>query len=268
MADGVERSYVAFDLETTGLSPRSDRVIEFGAVRFDASGREQGRFERLVNPCCRISPGALAVHGIRESDLAGCSPPAEVVPEFLEFLGDPGDTTLLAHNAAFDTAFLWHEVALLGAASPRHEVVDTLALARRQWPKLRSHRLDALVGMLSLADEGGHRALADSLRVKALWLALRGPAQARTDLVAYGVGEASSLEPTPLGWDPIVEAITRGRRVRIEYQGGTRGGGLREVTPRRFVHRGGMAYLVAFCHFDATEKSFRLDRVRRYEVVQ
>jgi predicted DNA-binding transcriptional regulator YafY len=53
----------------------------------------------------------------------------------------------------------------------------------------------------------------------------------------------------------------------MEYTGGTRGTAPREVTPRAFVQRGGTAYLVAFCHLDSAEKSFRLDRVRSYEVV-
>ena len=69
------------------------------------------------------------------------------------------------------------------------------------------------------------------------------------------------------GWDGIAEAIVRGGKVRIEYAGGTRGSSPREVSPRKFDQKGGVAYLVAFCHIDALEKSFRLDRVRWYEVI-
>ncbi len=54
----------------------------------------------------------------------------------------------------------------------------------------------------------------------------------------------------------------------MEYAGGTRGTIPRDVTPRGFVQRGGVAYLVAFCHLDSFEKSFRLDRVHRYELVE
>ncbi len=59
----------------------------------------------------------------------------------------------------------------------------------------------------------------------------------------------------------------RGGRVRMEYSGGTRGATPREVSPRAFVYKGGVPYLVAFCHLDAFEKSFRLDRVLRYEIL-
>ncbi len=54
--------------------------------------------------------------------------------------------------------------------------------------------------------------------------------------------------------------------VRIEYDGGTRGSTPRSITPRRFVQRGGATYLVAFCHLDDFEKSFRLDRIRCVEI--
>ncbi len=53
----------------------------------------------------------------------------------------------------------------------------------------------------------------------------------------------------------------------MEYDGGSRGPSPREITPRRFLHKGGIAYVVALCHADVFEKSFRLDRVRRYEVL-
>src|SRR5918998_3654684 len=101
MADVTAREFVAFDLETTGLVAQIDRVVEIGAVRFDASGRELGRFESLMDPERPMSPAAWAVHGISDADLVGAPAARDVLPEFLAFLGDPETTTLLAHNAAF-----------------------------------------------------------------------------------------------------------------------------------------------------------------------
>ena len=63
--------YVALDLETTGLVAGKDRVVEIGAVRFDESGQELGRFEQLVDPCCDIPGVATAVHGITNEMVAG-----------------------------------------------------------------------------------------------------------------------------------------------------------------------------------------------------
>jgi len=61
--------------------------------------------------------------------------------------------------------------------------------------------------------------------------------------------------------------IASGRSVRITYDGGTRGISPRSITPRRFQQKGGVAYVVAYCHLDSLEKSFRLDRIRHCEVL-
>jgi DNA polymerase III epsilon subunit family exonuclease len=261
------QDWIAFDLETTGLVAPFDRVVEIAAVRFDATGRERGRFERLVNPQRPMSPAAQAIHGISDAMLAGAAPARDVLPEFVEFLGDPATTLLMAHNAAFDTRFLGHELQRAGLPLPGHVVIDTLDLARRRRPDLPNHRLDTLTWTLDLGGGDQHRALADSLRVKALWQVLSGAAAAPGELAAYPIFDPGQAASVPLGWEAVTAAIPRGLTVRMEYLGGTRGEGPRDVTPRAFVHRGGVTYLVAYCHLDAYEKSFRLDRVRRFEVV-
>jgi DNA polymerase-3 subunit epsilon len=267
MAAAPSRQFIAFDLETTGLLADSDRVVEVGAVRFDALGQEIERFEQLVNPGRPMPRGAQAVHGISDDDLISAPPAREVLPRFLDFLGAPDETTLLAHNASFDAGFLGRELGRLGKTPPGHSVVDTLALARRLLPHLSNHRLDTLARVLDLDPEGPHRALADSLRVKGLFQSLGGPEIPAEALLAYPIHDVKRPSLAPVGWDPVAEAIERGWKVRLVYLGGTRGETPRDVTPREFISRGGVAYLVAFCHLDAFVKSFRLDRVRHYEVV-
>ena len=262
-----DRDFVALDLETTGLIAESDRIVEIGAVRFAADGRETGRFQRLVNPQRPMSPAAYAIHGISDADLVDAAPAHEVLPDFLSFLGAADTTALIAHNAAFDAGFLGRELVLAGLPSPTHSLFDTLALARRRLPHLGSHRLDSLARFLGLDPDGAPPALADSLRVKAIWIFLDGPSEIADRLVSYRVFDPKDSGPTPEGWDPLIKAATRGLAVRIEYDGGTRGGAPRSITPRRFIQRGGTTYLVAFCHLDAFEKSFRLDRIRCVEVL-
>ena len=266
--DGASTEFVAFDLETTGLSPESDRIVEVGAVKFDASGEILGEFERLVNPLRPSGAGARAVHGISDAELALAETAEVVLPEFVDFLGDPQRTTLLAHNASFDAGFLGRELARLGRPIPGHAVVDTLALARRRWPKMGSHRLGFLAQRLGLDPLGPHRALADSRRVRGLWLALDSEADGGESPMAYPIFDARCPMPAPRGWGWVEDAIGRDRVVRIEYAGGTRGLAPRAITPRRFANRGGVAYLVALCHLDLKEKQFRLDRVRSFEVLE
>jgi len=261
------RQWVAFDLETTGLVAELDRVVEIGAVRFDATGRELGRFERLVNPERPMSPAAQAVHGISDADLAGAAPARVVLPEFLDFLSTSGVVALLAHNSSFDARFLGVELNRAGLDRPELPLVDTLSLARRHIPALRDHRLDTLARLFNLGLDDSHRALGDSLRVKGLWLALSGPSVPEEDLVSYPIFDPARPVVVPVGWEAVSAAIVKGYRVRMEYTGGSRGEAPREVTPRAFVNRGGVPYLVAFCHLDAFEKSFRLDRVRSYVII-
>jgi DNA polymerase-3 subunit epsilon len=258
---------VALDLETTGLFAETDRIVEVGAVRFDGSGRELGRFEQLINPGRPMSPGAWAIHGISDADLVDAPPACAVLLQFLAFLGDPESVTLLAHNARFDAGFLGWEPARCGLPAPSWEIVDTLTLARRQWPDASNHQLDTLAELLRLDPHAPHRALGDGLRVKGLWLALGAGAEPPEPWSAYPIHDALGSVPVPAGWEPLAEAMLRSLGVRIEYHGGSRGAAPREITPRRFAQRGGTTYIVAHCHIDNFEKSFRLDRVIRFEVV-
>jgi predicted DNA-binding transcriptional regulator YafY len=146
-------------------------------------------------------------------------------------------------------------------------VLDTLALARRRRPELPSHRLDCLAALYGLGPAGAHRALADSLCVKDLWLVLEGPSARLDELVSFPTHDPREGASAPLGWEVLDEAIACGWTVRIEYAGGTRGSSLRPITPRSYLQRGGETYVIAHCHLDALEKSFRLDRIRRCEVV-
>jgi DNA polymerase-3 subunit epsilon len=263
----TDRTWIAFDLETTGLNPKDDRIVEIGAVRFDGAGREVAAFERLVNPRRPSHPRARAVHGIDDAVLAKAPPAEDILPEFLDFLGDPDLTTLLAHNAGFDSAFLGAELARLGRSMPGHGVIDTLALARRGLPHLPSHRLDGLARHLGLDPYGPHRALADSRRVMSLWLALGGEAGLQERAAIFPIHDPSGPLPAPRGWESLAEAVSRGWPVRVVYEGGSRGDAPRTITPRRFAHRGGVVYVVSLCHIDAKEKEFRLDRMRAYEVL-
>ena len=261
-------SYVAIDLETTGLDPATDRVIELGAIRFDRSGRIFASFDRLVNPLRPSHPRALAVHGIDDAILAAEPTTDVVLPEFLAFLGDREGSVLLAHGASFDAAFLGAELARLGGAIPDWPIVDTLALGRRIRPELPSHRLGELARIYGLDPAGSHRALADATRVMGLWLALGGPDLAeQPPPVAYPIHDPALPLPPPSGWEPLSEAVATARRVRLVYEGGTRGDFPREITPRRFLYRGGRAYVSATCHADSREKEFCLERVRSYELL-
>lgn len=257
--------FVAFDLETTGLSFANDRVIEIGAARFDEKGRVVDYFERLINPGRPISPGARAVNGLSDAEVAKAPSAAVVIPEFLEFLAQSPEAPLVAHNAHFDASFLGRELARLKLAAPTCPAHDTLTLARRKLPKLRNHKLETLVAHFRIAPSVIHRAGADAMLTKELWLKLDGPNAPRELLVSYPIHDPVVSPRCPLGWERLDAALKARRRVRMIYEGGTKGAGQREITPKRFNRKGAVDYIVARCHVDSIDKSFRLDRIREYE---
>ncbi|WP_165231446.1 exonuclease domain-containing protein [Aquisphaera insulae] len=263
---GPAREYIAFDLETTGLFARIDRVVEIAAVRFTEAGEEIGRFERLVNPGRPMAPAAQAIHGISDADLADAPGAWEVLPEFLDFLGDDRTTALVAHNAWFDAGFLGTELRRARLDAPGHRVLDTLPLARRRRPELPRHRLEDLVRILAITPRRSHRALDDALCVKDLWLVLDGPASPAGTLVSYPIHSVEETPAAPLGWDLLSFAIESRCVVRIEYDGGTKGRAPRQILPRRYVRKGGEAYVLAHCQKDGFEKAFRLDRILHCEL--
>ncbi len=263
---GPPRAFVALDLETTGLSAATDRIVEIAAVRFLETGEELDRYQTLVNPERPVSPGAYAVHRLSDDVLAQAPLAREVLPAFLAFLGDADSSALIAHNASFDAGFLGSELIRAGLSIPMHPFFDTLALARGKLPMLASHRLEFLANHFGLSAAGAHRAMADSLLVKEIWLRLGGHREPGCRTVSFRVFDARDKIGVPRGWEELERAVERGCDVQIEYEGGTRGPAPRSITPRRFESRGGATYLVALCHLDSLEKSFRVDRIRLLEI--
>lgn len=150
--------YVAFDLETTGLSPQTDRIIEIGAVYVD-HGQVIGRFRHLINPGVSIPAGATAVNNITDAMVRGCPTFDRVLPEFIDFVGDA--KILAAHNAEFDANFLM-AAALECGITLDVTFFDTLALARAAWPNLKNHKLGTLAAKIKHPIGQAHRAADDA----------------------------------------------------------------------------------------------------------
>ena len=150
--------YVAFDLETTGLSPRRDRIIEIGAVRMK-QGKEIDRFQTFVDPQQRLEKETTDLTGITEEMLKGAPKIEEILPKFLEFVGD---RVLVAHNARFDTTFIARACSQLGIDF-HINCVDTLILAQCLMPELNHYKLDIVAKAFELGDFNHHRAADDAL---------------------------------------------------------------------------------------------------------
>lgn len=150
--------YVVFDLETTGISPKKDEVIEISAVKV-RSGQVVGEFTTLVNPGRPIPLGASAVNGITDDLVADAPPFCEVIRDFFDFVED---YVLVGHNIhSFDMKFLYRDAGKYYGMVPGNDYVDTLLLARRHLTQLTHHRLVDLAEHYHISSEGAHRALND-----------------------------------------------------------------------------------------------------------
>ena len=153
-----DQEYVAFDLETTGLSMRTDKIIEIGAVIM-RDGQEIDRFQTFVDPGCALSRDTTALTGITDEMLAGAPSIDEALPRFLKFVGD---RVLVAHNADFDTGFIREACAKQGL-SYNYTSVDTLVLSQNLMTKLNRHKLNLVADALGLPEFNHHRAADDAV---------------------------------------------------------------------------------------------------------
>ena len=152
-----DHEFVAFDLETTGLSPENDRIIEIGAVILK-NGKEVERFQTFVDPERPLERKIIDLTGITDEMLKDAPKIEEVLPKFLQFIGE---RVLVAHNAKFDTAFIRNECQRQGYPYP-YTSADTLTLSQQLMPQLNKYKLDVVAKALKLPNFNHHRAADDA----------------------------------------------------------------------------------------------------------
>lgn len=151
-------TFVVFDLETTGLSPSLDRIIEIGAVKF-SDGKIIDRFSTLVDPQIKIPSDATAVNGINQDMVTGMPLIEDILPNFLIFIKN---TILIAHNAAFDIGFIRNSMARLGLGVLNNDFLDTKAMSQKALPGRKSYALQNIAADLGIKALEAHRAVDDS----------------------------------------------------------------------------------------------------------
>ena len=189
MVDGscpqsMKDTLIAFDLETTGLSPATERITEIGAVKM-VGEQIVDRFNTFVNPEKAIPSEIIRLTGITDEMVANAPHEEEALKAFLAFCGD--SQCLIAHNAGFDMSFL-------RAAAGRHSIslpfasIDTVPMSRNLLPSLRNHKLDTVANALELGKFNHHRACDDAEILAHIFLRLvelareKGPVEQVEDL--------------------------------------------------------------------------------------
>lgn len=157
---GYRPDYVVFDLETTGLSPVTDEIIEISAVKVKG-GKVKDHFSTLVNPSRRIPAAASRVNGITDEMVANAPVLKDVLKQFLDFIGTE---VLVGHNIhSFDMKFLNQAMQEFYEKDLENDYIDTLFMARNCLKELSHHRLVDLAAYFHISTEGAHRALNDCM---------------------------------------------------------------------------------------------------------
>lgn len=179
----IPMNYVAFDIETTGLNPKYDKIIEIGAVRV-RDGEPVDTFSTFVNPAKSLPARIVELTGIHDTDVAGAPYIDEILDAFLAFVGDD---VLLGHNILFDYSFV-KKAAVNQKRIFEKQGIDTLRIAKRFLSELESRQLGFLCDYYQI-NLDAHRALNDAVAAHRLYTIL---------VREYGGQEDDPFQPRPL----------------------------------------------------------------------
>ncbi|WP_127580686.1 PolC-type DNA polymerase III [Paenibacillus koleovorans] len=151
-------TYVVFDIETTGLSVISNKIIELAGVKMQ-DGKVIDKFETFIDPHEKIPYHITQLTHITDDMVAGQPELEDMLPKFVDFVGD---AVLVAHNARFDMGFIQANLKTMGQPPLPNPVLDTLEMARLLFPSLKNHRLNTLTEKFKVSLDNHHRAVEDS----------------------------------------------------------------------------------------------------------
>lgn len=267
---------VAVDLETTGLSPLVDRIIEIAAVKITSSGDEEV-FYQLINPMVELTPENSAIHGLTNDDLKDALTLKRPLKSLWDFIGR---CPLLAHNALFDVAFLVKGSHDFVIELPQTRAYDSCRYARAllkdttltQNPP-ENYRLSTLAEYFKVPLQH-HMALEDTFACMKIMASLIE--KTPDNRIAEFKDKAFTISFTQYRKDaafimpskfeemrPLIRAQTP---LDIQYAGGTQGGEWRPIRPIALIPMPKGPVLYAECLSTRANKSFVLKRIQAYRV--
>ncbi len=213
VANPVDRElnteYVVFDIETTGLSASTEKIVEIGAVKIK-DGAVTDSFNEFVNPKKPIPPKITELTGITDAMVSDAKTIDEILPAFYDFAGD---AVLVAHNAQFDTSFISNEARNLGMTYEFCSI-DTLELARSTVSDVKNYKLDTLTKHFDVKLENHHRASDDAAATAQIFLKLLDIAKEK------GVGNISEMNSSLNGEKDVKSLRTYHAIILVQTQEG------------------------------------------------
>ena len=150
-------SYVVVDIETTGVSPTKNEIIELSAIRV-TDNKITGTFSKLIKPKGRISSFITSLTGISNQMVSDKEPIEDVIGDFCNFVGG---SVVLGHNVRFDMSFIRTNGKRILGHDFLNSTIDTLRISRLLLRDIRNHRLVTLAEHYGISSLGHHRGLVD-----------------------------------------------------------------------------------------------------------
>ncbi len=252
---------IAIDLETTGLSPLVDRIIEIAAFKVTKFGVT--RFETLVNPEIPIPAHTTAIHNITDEMVLNSPRLIEVLNEFKDFLGE---LPIVAHNAKFDLGFI-----VMGLQREKIKLSSALIycsckMSRITHQEMPNHKLGTLVKELKIPLVNHHRALDDAYA--SLMIFIKGlerikPENLQSHGFLFSLDQFDELktENLPLHLEELNKLVKESAVIEIQYSGGNHKNKFRPVKLTSLLNTPDGNILYARCLWSDIYKSFKLNKI-------
>ncbi len=257
-----EEGLVAIDLETTGLSPLIDEIIELAAIKIRPTGSDV--WHSLIKPKGPIPALTTDIHGITDEMVADKPAVYEVLENFLDFTqGLP----IIAHNAKFDIGFLVFSQHQNKIEIRDNEIYCTVKASRKAFPEMKSHRLGNLCESLGIKLDNHHRATDDALAClhlfnKCLQTENKELALKESRLFNTKDFKRNKFSELPKKLEILKKKAERQTVVDIKYKGGSHKGKFRPIKPVSLLPMPEGNILYALCLLTNIYKSFALSKIQ------
>ena len=255
------KGLVAFDLETSGLSPLVDEIIEIAAIKIIDNKMET--FSTLVRPSKPIPAYTTDIHGITDEMVKDCDTIDTVLPKFLEF---SRGHALVAHNSKFDIGFIVYDMHQNELPFFNSQVYCSCKLARRYVSGSENHKLNTLAKFFNVPLENHHRALDDTfacLKVFAQTLLKLKKEKFLEEgrLLNLKDFEKATFTEIPEKIKGIISYLEKQTPIEIKYKGGSMKGQFRPVRPISILTLPQGDILYAHCLKTDIYKSFSIRKI-------
>ena len=251
---------ICLDLETTGLSPLINKIVEIAGIKITPSGVE--KFVSLVNPGLVMERRNIAIHHITNEMVKDSPSIEEVLPKFMEFAGD---LPLIAHNAQFDLGFIVYGLHKLGLPFSHNKVYCTVKLSRLVFKEFAHFRLGLLAEKLNIEIKNAHRAEDDAIVcLEVLKQALlKASAHDLKGSFLFHLDDFHNIENFVLKdhLKLIQEKIELQEIVRIKYAGGSKKNEYRPIRPLSLLPLPQGHVLYAHCLDSDLYKMYNLNKI-------